>query len=144
MKRYALLLLLLFLTGCNDQDLAKVSKALVITQKTIGEVQTDVISANAQGLVSTETTRTVLELCNKVNLAGKEATALTRTLNQLDVTSKGQILEILKPVIAALGNSIDVGLVEIKDQVTRDKIRLALLTIQSALNSIQIIVAGGA
>jgi hypothetical protein len=143
-KKYApLLLLLLFVTACSDPDLNKISKALVVTAKTNGEIQTDVIAANAANLLSDNNTRVILEMCQKVNYGGKEATALTRAISKLDDPSKAQILTILKPVIVAVQNAIDTGLIGITDQATKEKIQLLLLSIQSTLNSIQIIVAGG-
>lgn len=144
MRRIAPLLFLLLLTttGCNS-DLKKVSKALVVTASTNGEIQTAVINANAVGLLPEANARTILELCQKVNYAGKEATLLTRTINALDEPSKAQILKILQPVIVAVGNVVDTGLGGIADQATLEKVKLLLLSLQSTLNSIQIIVATG-
>jgi hypothetical protein len=137
------LLLSLFQSSCSDGDLKKVSKALVVTAEVVGQVQTDVIAANAQKLISDDTTRSILEACNRISLAGKEATAVTRNLTKLDISTKSQVLEILKPVLLALDNAITKDIIVIADQSTRDNVRLSLVSIQSALNSIQIIVAGG-
>jgi hypothetical protein len=144
-KRFMpVMLVLLLMTACSDSDLNKISKALVVTAKTNGEIQTDVIAANTAQLLSDSNTRVILEMCQKVNYAGKEATTLTRSINALDAPSKAQILTILKPIIVAVGNVVDKGLVGVTDEPTKQKIRLLLLSLQSTLNSIQIIVAGGA
>jgi hypothetical protein len=144
MKRFAPVLLLLLLAGCADANLNKVSKALVVTAKTNGEIQTAATTAYDVKLLSENNARIVLEMCQKVNLAGKEATALTRSINKLDAPSKAQILSILNPVITAVNNTLNIGLKGITDQGTLDKIRLLLLSLQSSLNGIQLIAAGGA
>jgi len=140
----AVLLFSAFQSSCSDSDLNKVSKALVVTAEVIGQIQTDVIAANTQKLLSDDTTRSILETCNKISLAGKEATAITRNLSKLDISAKSQVLEILKPVLVVLNDAITKDIIAISDQSTRDKVQLSLMSIQSALNSIQIIVAGGA
>jgi hypothetical protein len=150
MRKHAVLLPLPFLlmallfVSCTDSDLNKVASALVVVAKTNGEIQTITISANNLKLLPEDNTRIILETCQKINLAGKEATDLTRTLNKLDNPSKAQILKILQPMIATVGSAVDKGLIGITDQATRDKIKLLLLSLQSTLNSIQLIIAGGA
>jgi hypothetical protein len=145
MKRaFAPILLLLLLTACADSDLNKVSKALVDVAATNGELQTTVINAYDLKLLSERNTRTILELQQKVNLAGKEAIQLTREINKLDSVSRAKILVILQPVLAAVNNSLNTGLLGIDHKATADKIRVLLLSIQSYLNTVQLVIAGGA
>lgn len=144
---YPLLLLVLAFSlsqsSCSDKDLNKVSKSLVIIADSVKELQSDAIAANNLKLLSDDNTRIIMEIGTKISLAGKESTALTRNLTKLDVTTKSQVLTILNPVITTLGNIINTSLDGITDQGTKDKIKVILLSLQSTLNSIQVIVAGG-
>jgi hypothetical protein len=142
MRRIAPVILLLCLTACTDQQLEKVSKGLVATADGIGVVQTTVIEANKQLLVDDATTSQIMIVCMKVNQAGKDATAITRAISKLDNPSKSQLLAVLNPVIAAVQNALDNGLVPIKDPATQQKIRGALLAVQTALNAAQLALAG--
>lgn len=135
--------LLLFQSSCDDGDLEKISKALIVVANVQGEIQTAVITANSEKLISDDTTRSILEVCLKINTAGKEATEVTRTIAKMNATSKSQMLSILKPVISAIDNSIKTDLISISDQPTKDKIRLMLLSVQTTLNSVQIMISGG-
>lgn len=144
---YPLLLLVLAFSlsqsSCSDKDLNKVSKSLVIIADSVKELQSDAIAANNLKLLSDDNTRIIMEIGTKISLAGKESTALTRNLTKLDVTTKSQVLTILNPVITTLSNVINTSLDGITDQGTKDKIKVILLSLQSTLNSIQVIVAGG-
>jgi hypothetical protein len=138
-----LLPLLLFQNSCSDKDLAKVSKALVIVAESVKVLQADAIAANNLKLLSDDNTRIIMEIGTKISLAGKESTQLTRNLTKLDSTTKSQILLILQPIITSLSNIINTSLDGITDLETRNKIKVALLSLQTTLNSIQVIVAGG-
>jgi hypothetical protein len=131
------------MTACSDPNLNKVAKGLVDIQQTVGTLQTTVIAANKENLLSTENTRTVLDLCEKINLAEKDAIAITRTVAKYDNPTRSQILAILQPIMKAVNNAIDVGIVPIKDQAVKDKVKTALVTIQSTLNIIQLVSASG-
>lgn len=138
MKRAPYLILcltLLFAPSCKDKDLEKVSKALVVTADTLGTIQTAVIDANKQGLLSIDKTRAILEVCLKVDQAGKEAVFVTRQVNKLTEPSKAQILGILVPVIKAVESTFFPDLPV--------SVKLALESLRSTLNSIQLILAAG-
>lgn len=142
MKRTALLLPLLLVLACTDSDLKKVANSLKITAESIGVVQSTVIEANRTGLMSEDDTRRVLELCVKVNKAGQDASAVTRNLAKLDSTDRTQVLAILKPIITAVADALKPGgLFGDSNSDAKRNIRNALLTIQTALNSVQIVLA---
>ena len=147
MRKYIGTVLLCFclwaVASCGDSDLKKVAKALQITAESIGTLQTTVIDANALGLVSQEDTAQILELCIKANQAGKEATAVIRAISELSDPTRAQLVGILAPVIRSVGRLLDEGTLAIKNEETRGKVRLALLTAQSALNTVQIVLASG-
>jgi hypothetical protein len=143
-KHYGLIAILaLSLLACRDSDLLKVSKALLVTAKSIEQLQTDAIEANKLALISDDDTRVILELCIKASQAGKEATALTRAISKLEQPDRGKLLLILQPVVKSIDSCIQNGLSGIKNDATRQRFRLTLLGAQSALNTIQIILAGG-
>ena len=137
--RRAYLALPLLLLSCGDSDLQKVAKGLQIAAESVGTLQTTVIEANKLALLTEDETRTTLEICVEINKAGKDAVAVTRGLVALDSTSKSQILTILTPVIKSVDAAVGRSML-IKNEDTRAKIRTILLTIQSALNSVQLIV----
>ena len=143
MRRFAPLLLLMLCMSCDDSSLVKVSKGLLITAQSLSTLQTTVIEGNTQKLISDDTTRVILTLCVQINQAGKDATAVTKNLAKLENPSKVQIIGILKPVVTAVGNMLDNGLLGIKDEKTQQEVRLLLLTIQSTLNGIQLALATG-
>lgn len=139
--RKAIPLLLLLLVSCTDSDLQKVGKTLLVASKAIGEVQTSVITSNQQGLISDDTTRVILETCLRANMAGKQATAVTREISKLDTVSREQLIQILKPIVAALQTSITQDIIPIKDVDTRIKVQTGLALAQSSINTIIIILA---
>ena len=142
-RRIAALALLFFLVGCKDEDLAKVAKGLQITSEVIGQLQTAVIEANTQGLMSDDDVRIVLTACAKVNQAGWSATQLTKEIAKLTDPTRNELLDILKPVIREVAVLVQTGTVGIKNEQTKQKIQLILLSLESTLNSIQIILASG-
>jgi hypothetical protein len=134
-------LLALALVACADDKLKKVAESLKITAESIGVVQSTVIEANKQKLVSDDDTRKILQVCIKVNQAGQEATAITRGLAKLNSTDRQSILKILSPVLLSVSRAIDNDLAGIKNDDTKQKVKVLLLTIQSSLNAAQIALA---
>jgi hypothetical protein len=76
-----------------------------------------------------------------VNIAGKEAVAVTRSISKLSAADKSNLLVILNPIIAAVGEGLDN--LKITDPNVSANIRAALLAIQTGLNTAQLIIAGG-
>lgn len=134
---------LLAAPACGDSDLKKVAKALQITAESIAILQTTVIDANVHGLVSDDDAAQILELCVKANQAGKEATAVIRAVSQLSSPTRAQLAGILAPVIRSVGRLLDDLTLGIKNDERRGKVRLALITAQSALNTVEIVLASG-
>lgn len=142
MRRAVPILALALLTACEDNDLKKVADALKITAESIGIVQSTVIEANRTGLMSEDDARKVLQLCVKVTKAGQDASAVTRNLTKLQSTDKAQVLLILKPIITAVADELKPGgIFGDVDTDTKRSIRNALLTVQTTLNSVQIVLA---
>ncbi len=134
----ALAVCLLLVTACADADLATVAQALNDAASGVGILQTAVLSAADQHLISVPVTRTFLTLATRINQAGKEAVAVTRQINALVPADRSNLLQILTPVIAAVANA---QTVLIDNPTAQQNIRAALLLIQTALNSAQIALA---
>lgn len=142
-SNWVVLAAMLVLVACTDQSLTRLAKALDDTAKGMGALQTTVVRAQAQGVISVDTTNSILEVCKKIDLAGKQADNITRGLAQLAPADRGNILAVLKPVIAAVDDSVSTGLTGIPEP-TKTKVLNILQTIQIALNTAQSILAGGA
>jgi hypothetical protein len=134
------LLVLALLTACAENDLKRVAEALAITAKSLAVVQDTVLQANKSGLIADEEKNTILGVCLKINLAGKEATALTRDLAKLEKPQKAELIAILLPVVKALDNAIAKDVLGIKDPKTQATVRVSLQSIQTALNTVMIII----
>ena len=137
------LVLCLACTSCADADLGKVGKALTITATAVGELQTIVLEANTQQLISDESTREILQLSIKVSQAGKEAVVITKAISKFTEPSKLQLLQVLTPVINSVNTLLDQGTLNIKNEATRTKVRGVLLSIQTSLSAVQLILVGG-
>ncbi len=137
-KRIALFVLpLMLLTGCKDATLTTVSKALNDYAAAIHGVGTTVMQAQAQGIITVDQARPVVELLLKLNQAGQQASGLTRNLTTLPAASKSQLFATLNPVIMALQQAVSSGLVGIPEGATKQNILLGLNTALLALNTIQ-------
>ena len=143
MKRWLLILPILIFTACSDADLAKVAKSMVAASVAVGQVQTDVIEANSLGLISEKTTEDILEVCLKVNLAGKQVDAVLRGISKLDPASRQALVNVLTPISQALDVSQLEFMAGIKDPATKQKVEAGFLLARSAISSIQIIIASG-
>lgn len=143
-KAVLVLLLCLSMAACSDNRLESVAKGLNEAATTVGILQTTVIEAERQALVTTEQARTILEASIKVNQAGLEAVEVARTVSRLDTATQVKLMAILPPMIGAVNNLVQNGTAGITDQATKDKIQLLLVSLQAILNAVQLSVAGGA
>lgn len=127
--------------GCTDTQLTKLSQALNDVALSMGTLQTTVITANQQKLISDGDTETILRLCYKINAGGQEASKVTRALTKLTAPASSSVLAILQPILTAVNDSLTSGLVNIKDPTTKTNVYAALVAIQTALNTAQTILA---
>jgi hypothetical protein len=105
MKRSMILFmsLVLFLqVACSDRDLQKASRSMVVLATAVGELQRDIIAANEQKLLSDQATGEILQVCLKINVAGKEIDAVLRSARQLDSDSRRNLIALLTPISQAL------------------------------------------
>lgn len=126
-------------TATSDADLKKIAKSLVVIAQSVGLTQNTVIDAHSLQLIGTEEARSVLVLCKSINVAGIDAVRVTRDLSKLGATERVSLLGILGPVLQAVKNSQSA--LEIKNPDVREKVRIFLLTTESALNTILAVLA---
>lgn len=140
--RFSLILVLLIsLSSCEDDDLRRVSESLRDTSHALSLLQTTVIEANKVNLLSTENTRSILEMSIRVNHAGQQAVDITRGINRLSPEDRNNLLNILIPIVHEVGITRTAIIFNIQNPETRNNIDLILLTIQSSLNATQLILA---
>ena len=110
-----------------------------IVATSVGTLQSTVIESNKVGFISDDDTRAILELCIKVNLAGKEAVAATRAVAKLSPEDQVRLVVLLQPVIAAVDGALQKDVVGIKNPQTKEKVETVLRGIQTALRTAQIL-----
>jgi hypothetical protein len=142
-RRTILILPLLFLQfGCNSADAKKIGNALHDVQLTVSTLRTTVHTANTSSpqLISDSNALAVYQICDKIDLAGIQADALTLKYSQLPAGSKPQLAALVNPILQAVNDSIATGLVPITNPATKAKIQTALETIRSGLLIVQSVV----
>jgi len=144
MKRpiFLFMSLVLFLqTACSDRDLKKASKSMLVLATAVGELQKDVIAANKEKLLSDQATGEILQICLKINAAGKEIAAVLRSARQLDSDSRRNLIALLTPISQALDPSQLEFIAGIKDSAMKQKIDSALILMRTTVASLQIVLA---
>jgi hypothetical protein len=136
-----IIVVVILVSACTDQDLVTVSKALKDTAQSVAVLQNTVIAANSQHFLSDAETRQLLEAAMSVNRAGRQAVEITRNLNRLTPGDRRDILSILQPVIAALADMQNSIVNTISDTQTRTNIQASLGLIQASMNSAQLALA---
>ena len=144
MKRSMILFmsLVLFLqTACSDRDLKKASKSMLVLATAVGELQKDVIAANKEKLLSDQATAEILQVCLKINAAGKEIDAVLRSARQMDSDSRRKLIALLAPISQALDPSQLEFIAGINDPAMKQKIDAAFILMRTTVASLQIVLA---
>ena len=123
-----------------DANLTKLSIYLLDIAKSTGTVQSSIIAANQQKLVSDANDIVVLNIFSKINTFTSQASTITRGQVILPPTSRSQLNSLLTPIINAFTTDMNNGLLGITDQNTRTTISASLLLVQTSLIGIQSIV----
>ena len=134
-----LVFIALVLTGCSDSALQKVSKGLLDVSQGVATLQTTIIEANRQKLVSDNDTEVILRLSFRLNQADQQASEATRALTKLSATDRTKVLMILQPLLQEVNTAVQTGTLGITDANTKGKVQLVLQTIQTALNSLNLV-----
>ncbi len=133
----------LLLQACGDSDIQKIAKSMLVVAHAVGDAQTLAIQANRQNLIDDQTTGKILSICVKINVAGKQADSVLRSITKLDPSSRSS----LSSVAAAISQAIDPSQLEmlanIKNPVTRQSVEGAFTLIRSGVSAIEIVLAAG-
>jgi hypothetical protein len=144
MKRSMILLIgigLFLQTACSDRDLQKISQSMVALATAVGELQKDVIAANEQKLLSDHATGEILQICLKINAAGKQIDAVLRSVRQLDADLRKNLLALLTLISQALDPSQLEFIAGNEDPAMKQKIDAAFILVRTTLASLQIVMA---
>lgn len=137
----ATLILVALLMACTDATITTVAKSLDDSAKAVGTLQTTVIQANTQKLISDNDTAAILTICASINSAGLQVSQATRGVNSLNPAQKMSLLSILNPIVAAVQRGLLTNLLSIQDPNTRTTVQAALTAIQTALAAAQVVLA---
>lgn len=138
----ALVLGLVLLSSCKDQDLQRLAKVYDVTTQATATLQAVVTTANAlkPPMISDATSVKIMQMSIQINLSTKDAIQATRTVAKLDNTSRSKLANILKPSIDAVNAAlVDQNVLGIQDAKTRDSIRGTLTLIQTQFAVVQTI-----
>jgi hypothetical protein len=133
------LVLCLSFTACSDDSLGKVAKSMKVYATTIKEVQKNVIAAQKVNLISEDSARQALDICERANVAGQQVQSVLSAIQTLDPASRGQILALLTPISDALDPTKIEFVTGIKDPATKQKIEGGFVLARSTISSIMII-----
>lgn len=132
-------LLILSLTACSDDALKKVATGLNGVADGVAALQTTAITANSEQLLTDEQTTQVLQIAIKIDMAGKQADQITRNISALSAADRSSLVAILQPIIAVVNDEIINAVNGIQDVRTRQSLQLVLLSIQTSLNTVNLI-----
>ena len=144
MKRSLILFmsLVLFLqVACSDRDLQKASKSRAVLATAVGELQKDVMAANEQKLLSDQAAGEILEVCLKINAAGKQIDAVLRSARPLDSVSRRNLIALLTPISQALDPRRLESIEAIWDPAVKQKTDAAFILVRTTVASLQTILA---
>ena len=134
-----LLAMVMMAPSCEDK-LKTLAHELEVISETNSVVQKAVIAAEKKGLITADEARPVIEVTLKIGLAGKEAVAATKAIAKLDEGSRGNLFEILEPIVEVVDRVIDnEELSGIHNEGTRQELELAFGVIRTALTTARII-----
>jgi hypothetical protein len=108
----------------------------------IGQIQTALINGNQQGVIPDSVVSSVLSVTVKVAQADQQATNITKGLATLTPDQQKNIAAIFTPIAAAVSDSINNGLLPIKNANTQATVRALLVTLQTTIAGLQIAMGG--
>jgi hypothetical protein len=131
----------LFLQGCKDQQIQTLAKTVRAVAEANNQLQKDSEALHAVGSLTTDETRTIMEVVIKIAKADEEANQLIIPLSKLETVSKQQILMVMQPVITAVDNLIAQDVIKISNPDAKVKIQMILSSIRSSLDVVYLIVS---
>lgn len=133
------LILVLSLTACSDDALKKVAIGLNAVADGVAALQTAAITANSEQLLTDAQTTQILQIAIRIDNAGKQSDQITKDISGLSAADRSSLLQILQPIIAVVNDEIINAVNGIQDVKTRQALQLTLLSIQTSLNTINLI-----
>ncbi len=139
-----LLVLCLMASACSDKNLEKVAKSMVIVSTTVGQVQADVVIWEQAKLIRTDTAREILQVCNRINVAGLQIDTTMRVIEKLDPQSAQALIDLLTPVSLSLDPAKLAFVAGIENPDTRQKLEAYFILLRTTISTVQIILASAA
>lgn len=131
----------------SDSTLTKVGSWMKTLATATKSMQDFAITANhtldAAGnpLMSDEESVAIVQVTTRINAAGVKVDALLKAEASLPPEARSSVLEVLKPIAAAVDDFVVSGLFGIKNPNSQTKVRIWILAAQSAIASAEIILA---
>jgi hypothetical protein len=129
-----LLFLCLTVQACRDNQLKVLAKTCRSVQIACEEVFKDAVQMRQEGILTQEETNQVILVARKVLVASDQANQMIEPLATLDPNSKVKVLDLLKPVLAALDSGLQEGVFGIKNSLAKERVNIALTAIRASLN----------
>lgn len=143
MRKYIVTLpLLLILASCGPADLTKVAQGLDALATATQVAQQSIIQMEAQKTIDTDTTRNILGVFLKVNLAQKQAISITRNLTKIDKPTQTQLIAIMQPITDSVKELVANGTAGIKNETTKQQVLLVITSVQAVITTIDLALKG--
>ncbi len=138
----AVLLACLSMVACKDgalQNAALAIKGVADSNKTLAAT---VIAENHAGNISGYDAEIILKASDKMADAVIVAAKLTKNYTTFDPNARPALITVVAPVVVAVKEAIDTGIVGIQNPALKSKINTILLSIQAALGVAQTALGG--
>lgn len=129
--------LMLFTSACSDSTLKQIAKFESDLNAACSTTFTVVAAASTTTppLISTPDAAAIIAVLVQIETANRQAETATASISTLSAANQTNLLAILAPIQLAINNSVANGTLGIKDPATRQKVQLALVTIQTIVNT---------
>ena len=128
---------ILFTSSCTDSTLTQIAKFESDLNAACSTTFTVVAAASTATppLISTPDAAAIINVLVQIEQANRQAQTATASISTLSAANQTNLLAILAPIQLAISNSVANGTVGIKDPATQQKVQLALVTIQTIVNT---------
>ena len=129
--------LMLYCNACSDSTLNQIAKFEADLNAACATTFTVVAGASTTNpqLVSTQDAAAIIGVLVQIEQANKQAQVATAQISTLSAANQANLLNVLMPIQTAINNSVANGTLGIKDAATKQKVQVALVTIQSIVNA---------
>ena len=130
----------LFAPGCDEVDLGRLSQTLAGIATANDTMLEVVLAAEDSELISDAEARPFVEAALKIGLAGREAVAVTAQIAEMDAAARGDLFQILDPILDAVDAIIvSEDLSGLKNAEARASIRLTLVAIRTTITTARVL-----